>query len=172
MKKGTVKNSSLSLLDEFLPAFGAGDGDLSLSPGYPYLLVAAGAVIVAVILVLQLLPKQKELAVFFVALIYISGQAAYDGQDHENIGNGGQQQLETGEGQQHGKEGTGQTNTQNRHIKLISTVTAHHKVTQTRTEFIAQAAQPISKSVHKMLPWHDSFLYYSQNRKKFNLKSI
>ena len=97
-----MDTSFLCLLHEFFFALGAGDADLALSPGHSHLLAAAGAVVVAVILVLNLLPQQKKFAVFLVALVHIPGQAAHNGQDHENVGNGGQQQLEAGKGQQHG----------------------------------------------------------------------
>lgn len=83
----------LSGFDEFFPAFRAGDGDFSLALGYPYLLVAAGAVVIAVFLVLELLEEEQKLSVFLITLVDIPGEGAEDSHDHEDIGHGGEQQL-------------------------------------------------------------------------------
>ena len=92
-------------LYEFLPAFGTGNGNLAFSLRHSHLLVTPGTVVITVILVFQLLEKEKELAVFFVAFVDISGQGPENGQKHENIGNCGKQQLYGVNGNQRGQEG-------------------------------------------------------------------
>lgn len=77
-QKARCENSSallyrLSFADEFLPAFWAGDGDLTLAPGDPDGLMAAGAAIIPMLPVLLLLQEHKIPAVFLITLIGVPG---------------------------------------------------------------------------------------------------
>ena len=67
--------SRLSLFDELLPAFGAGDGDLALALGDADGLPALGAGVIAVVTVLDAVDEQQELAVLVVTLVGIAGEA-------------------------------------------------------------------------------------------------
>ena len=79
----------LGLLNKLFFALGAGDGNFAFSLGYPHLLTAAGAIIIPVVLILQLLEEQQELPVFIIALINIPGQCAADCQNHKAVRNQG-----------------------------------------------------------------------------------
>ena len=56
-KKGAVFTAPLGSLYELLPAFGTGDGDLTLSFGDSHLLTASGTIVIAVFLVFEFLEK-------------------------------------------------------------------------------------------------------------------
>ena len=71
-----MDTSFLCLLHEFFFALGAGDADLALSPGNSHLLAAAGAVVVAVLPVGQLLFPQQKPVVFLIPLIGVPGEGA------------------------------------------------------------------------------------------------
>lgn len=135
-KKGTVFNSSLSSLNKFFSAFGAGDRNLTLSLRHSHLLPAARAIVIAMVLVFHFLEEKQILSVFFVALVDIPRQGTEDCEDHENVGYCGQQQLHDGYGDQHSQHRACNAYTQNRHIQFICAITAHHKVAKTHTQLV------------------------------------
>ena len=139
-------------LYELFPAFGAGDGYLSFTLGHSHLLAAAGTVIIPVIFILQLLEKQQKFPVFLIALIYIPGQSAENGKKHQNIRNQSHRQLQRSAGEEGCQHRTEKTGAENGHIQFIRAVTTCHKTLQTGAQLIAEISQPVSKSVHKMLP--------------------
>ena len=141
----------LSGLYELFPAFGTGDGDLSLTLGNSHLLAAAGTIVIAVILVFDLLEKEEEFAVLFIALVNIPGEGPEDCYDHEGIGNGGKQQLHCRAREEGCQQREGKACNQNGHIQLIRAVTAGHKMRESGAQPIAQVPKPVSKSVHKLL---------------------
>jgi hypothetical protein len=149
--KGIVYTIPLSGLYEFLPAFGTGDGDLTLSFGHSHLLTAPGTVVIAVILVFQLLEKDQKFAVLFVALINVPGQGTDNGHDHEGVGNGGAGQLENCAGDQRSQQREYKTGAEDRHIQLIRAIAASHKPLHTHAQFIEKISQPVSQSVHILL---------------------
>ena len=122
--------------------------------------MAPGAIIIAVVFVLQLLEKQKEFTVLLIALIDVSGKAAEDGDEHEGISDGGAHKLDGSAGNQRSQQGKGQASAENRHIQFIGAVTTFHKSLQTHAKFIAYISQPVSESVHILLLGIKSFLYY------------
>ena len=143
------------MLNKFFLALGTGDGNLTFSFGYPHLLMAAGAIVVTVILILQLLEEQQELPVFIIPLVNIPGQSAANSQDHEAVRDHGKQQFDRSKGHQHRQEGKTETCTQDRHIQFVCAVATCHKLPQAHTDFS-------EKSVHILLLKGESFLYYSQ----------
>ena len=149
--KGIVYTIPLGSLYELLPAFGTGDGDLSLSFGNSHLLTAPGAIVIAVILVFQFLEKDQEFTILLVALVNISGQGSYNGHDHEDISNGGAAQLQSCAGHKGSQKRKYKTGAEDRHIQLIRTVAACHKPLHTGAQLIAHISQPVSKSVHTLL---------------------
>lgn len=66
----------LCLFHEFFFTLGAGDADLALSPGNSHLLAAAGAVVIAMLPVGQLLFPQQKPVVFLIPLIGVPGEGA------------------------------------------------------------------------------------------------
>ena len=171
-KKELRKQFLLSILDKLLFALGAGNGDLALTLGYPHLLMAAGAVIIAVILIFQLLEKQQEFPILIVSLVDVPGQRPEYGKKHTGIRDGGKNQLDHGYGHQHGQESETQTYTQNCHIQFICAVPACHKLPQTHTKLSEKSIGFVTKTVHILLLGDESFLYYSQKQNKFNLKML
>ena len=100
--------------------------------------MAPGAIIIAVVFVLQLLEKQKEFTVLLIALIDVSGKAAEDGDEHEGISDGGAQKLDGSAGNQRSQQGKGQASAENRHIQFIRTVPAGHKFCHAGGYFITE----------------------------------
>ena len=76
----------LGFTNEFLFTLGASDGDLTLSPGDTDLLPAAGAIVIAVFFILQLLQKQQIFPVFLITLISIPGEGSENSPAHQHIG--------------------------------------------------------------------------------------
>ena len=95
--------------------------------------MAPGAVIVAVVLILQLLEEQEKFAVLFIALVDIPGQGTEYGDEHENIGNGGAGQLHSSAGNKGCQQRESKASAQNGHIQLIGTVASGHKPPQPRS---------------------------------------
>ena len=60
-------------LDKLFLALGAGNGDLTLSPGDPNLLAAAGTVKIPMLPILQLFKNHQKFSVFLIPLIGIAG---------------------------------------------------------------------------------------------------
>ena len=151
LKKELFYSSFLSGLYELLPAFGTGDGDLTLALGYSHLLMAPGTIVVTVILVFYFLEKEEKFSVLFITLINISGEGADNSDDHKRIGNGREDHLDQSTGKQSSQHGETKTRAENGHIQLIGAVAAFHKTLKTCAQFIANLSQPVSKSVHIML---------------------
>jgi len=72
-------------LHEFFPAAGTGNGNLSLSSGYPHHLTALGAVEIPVLPVLDPAHQLQELPVLLIALISIPGQGPENGPEHHAV---------------------------------------------------------------------------------------
>ena len=83
-----------SISREFFLALGAGDGDLSLSPGNTDGLPTLGTVKVAMLTVFQPLKELPKLPILLIAPVGIPGQAAKDGPKHQHIGQRPQNQLD------------------------------------------------------------------------------
>ena len=66
--------------------------------------MAPGTIVITVILVFEFLEKDEEFAVFFVALIDVSGKAAEDGDEHESVGDGGAGQFDRRAGNQRSQQ--------------------------------------------------------------------
>ena len=132
------------MLDKLFLALRAGDGNFAFALGYAHLLVATGAIIIAVFLILQFLEEQQEFPVFLVTLIDIPGQRTANGQNHETIRYSGENHLYRSHRNQHGQEGKAKTCTQNRHIQFICAVSTCHELPQTHTQLS-------EKSVHILL---------------------
>ena len=113
--------------------------------------MAPGAIVVAVILILQLLEEQEKFTVLFIALVDIPGQGTEYSDEHKNISDGGAGQLYQGAGNQGCQQRERKAHAQNGHIQLIGTVTSGHKALKSGTQFIAEVPQPVSKSVHILL---------------------
>ena len=79
------------LLDELLPALGAGDGDLALTPGDADGLAALGAGEIAVVPVLDLVKEPQELPILLVPGIGIPGEHPEQGPEHQAVISQGQQ---------------------------------------------------------------------------------
>ena len=148
LKKELLLQFLLGGLYEFLPAFGTGNGNLAFSLRHSHLLVTPGTVVIAVILVFQLLEKEKEFAVFFVAFVDVAGKGTKNSDTHENIWNCGEGQLDYRTGKKGCQQRTGKTCAEDRHIQLIGAVAAFHKPLQTGPQPVACISQPVSKSVH------------------------
>ena len=137
--------------DEFFVAFGTGDGDFSLALGHSHLLVTPGTIEIAVLLVFEFLEEKKKLSVFLVTLVNIPGEAPKNGNKHEDIGNGGQGQLEQRAGKEGCQQRANKAGTENGHVQFIRTVSATHKTLNPDTQTVSQIPQPVSKAVHTML---------------------
>lgn len=130
----------LSFLDEALPAFGAGNGNLAFAPGNTHHLMAFGTIVIAMLPIFQTVEKLQEFAVFLIALIGIPGETTVQCPEHQTVGNSGQQQI-----QLHGiHKGTDQarhkTGRKNDHIQFVRSVAAYHKI----PEGIAQTLKKLS----------------------------
>ena len=152
-------------LDELLPAFGTGDGNLTLTPGDPDHLTAFGTVEVTVLPILNPVEKLQKFPVFLISLIGLAGKAAADGPDHQGIGNRGQNQIHQGRL----NEGTDETDCQScaeyGHIQLVGAVAACHKGMEAGGELRKKLSE------HKMITLLDGFfIYYIANTQEFNRK--
>ena len=83
----------LSFADKFFTALGAGDGDLTLTPGDTDILPALGAIKIPVLPVLEPIQQHQKPAVFPIPLIGIPGEAAENRPDQKDIGYRGKDQL-------------------------------------------------------------------------------
>ena len=77
----------LAFLDEFFPAPGAGNGDLSLAPGDPDGLAALGAVKIPVIPVPDPIHALEEFPVLLITLVGVAGQRTENGYRYSVAGN-------------------------------------------------------------------------------------
>ena len=77
---------SSGFLNELFSALGAGDGDLTLAAGDTHHLTALGAVVIAMIPILQAIEKLQEFAVFLITLVGIAGETPIQRHNQENIG--------------------------------------------------------------------------------------
>ena len=117
----------LRFTNEFLPALGAGDGDLAFTPGHTNHLTALGAVVVPVLAVFQPVEELEELPVLLIPGIGIPGQTAVDGPDHQTVGHGGQQQIDQGHAEEGGNQAYHQAGAQNCHIQPVGAVASCHE---------------------------------------------
>ena len=120
----------LGFLDEPLPALGAGNGDLSFSSGDTHHLTALGAVIIAMIPVLQAIEKLQKFTVFLIALVGIAGKGAIQGPEHQRVGNCCQQQVDRRGMEEATDHAHHKTRTKDRRIKFIGSVAAHHEISE------------------------------------------
>ena len=86
------------LFDELFPAFGAGNGDLALSPGNPDGLMAFWAVEIPVLLVPVPIQADQKLPVFLVTLVMVPGEAPEQGPDQHGVATQSQHQIHQLEG--------------------------------------------------------------------------
>ena len=134
----------LGFADELLPALGAGDGDLALASGDADHLTALGAVIVAVLAILQPVEELEELPVLLIAGVGVLGQGAADRPDHQAVGHGGQQQIDGCVVEERGNQAGCQAGAQDGHIQPVCAVTTYHK-----------PAEPGSQLCHKLSKHRD-----------------
>lgn len=89
-KKGALQFKQrafgLSFTNKFFSALGAGDGDLALAPGNADGLTAAGAAVIPMLSVLQLLQKHEISSILLISLIGVPGQRTEDRPTHQSIG--------------------------------------------------------------------------------------
>ena len=122
----------LSFLHEALFALGAGNGDPALSPGNPDNLTAFGAIVIAVIPVLQAVKKLEEFPVFLITLVGIAGEAAVQRPEHQSVGNRGQQQIHLYRVCKCTDKANHKACRKDRHIQFIGAVTANHEITKSK----------------------------------------
>ena len=123
-----------SFLHEFFPAFGTGNGDLTLTSGNTDRLVALGALKIAVLPVLEPVDDLAVLSVFLIALIGVFGQAPENHQTQETIGNHGQDHIDAPDPDEHGQQTAYHTHTQQCHIQMVVAIATHHKLAQIGSE--------------------------------------
>ena len=144
-------NSGLS--DELLPAFGAGDGDLSLPPGNPDGLMALGTVEIAVVPVLQTVENQKKLPVLLIPLVGIPGKRPINGPEHQCIAQH-KENHPHGQIPEQGGENTGnQACAQNGHVQPVGAIPPGHKAAKPCAHACAGPVQPERKFAHKYPPF-------------------
>lgn len=153
----------LSFLHEALFALGAGNGDLALSAGNTHNLTALGAIIIAMIPILQAVKELQEFPVFLIALVGIARKAAVQRPDHQAVGNTGQQQVHLYRVYKGTDKAGNKTGGEDYHIQFISSVTTNHESAQS-------IAQPLNKlSNHKDITLHHIFfLHYIAIWQNFN----
>ena len=120
----------LGFADEFFPAAGTADGDLTLPSGDPDHLTALGAVEIAVFAILQTIKEQEEFPVFLEPLVGIPGKGSGERPDHQAIGNGGENQIHQGIPDKSADEGDHHTGGQNYDIQSVCTIAACHKAAE------------------------------------------
>ena len=91
----------LSLFDEFLPTFGAGNGDLALALGYTDGLLTLGAGVILMLPVLQPFQKIQIFPIFPMPLVGIAGQNTENHNAHQPIGQHHRHQVQPGVLQKH-----------------------------------------------------------------------
>ena len=128
------------LFDEFLGAFGTGDGDLALALGNSYRLAATGTFKVPMLPIPQPLPKTHIAAIFPIALIGIAGKTAADRPNHQAVGQDSTAQLHRCKGQEHTRQSQDHAGCQDRRIEFVRAVTPSHKIAQPRFQLASQAA--------------------------------
>ena len=158
-----LKRFYLSFLHEALLALGAGDGNLTFSPGDPDHLSAFGAIIIVMLPILQPIKELEELPVLLIALVGLAGKAAVQRPKHQTVGNSGQQQIRLHGIHKSADQASGKTRAKDRHIQFVSSVPTDHECTQS-------VAQPLNKlSNHKDITLHlVFFLHYIAIWQNFN----
>lgn len=136
------------LLDELLPALGAGDGDLTLAPGDPDGLTALGTGVVAVVPVLQPVQHQQEAAVFIVALVGAAGKAAVQGQDQQDIAEHRRHQDHQLAPCEHADDRQDHAHDQQCHIEPVMAVAPHHEALDTVCKIHSGLTQPAAYISH------------------------
>ena len=124
----------LSFLHEFFPAFGTGDGDLTLTPGNTDRLAALGALEIAVLPVLHPVDDLAVLPIFLVTLVGILGKAPENRETQKTIGHQGQDHVDAAGADEHGQQTAYHAHTQQCHIQMVVAVTAGHKLSQVGRE--------------------------------------
>ena len=76
---------NLGFLNKFFLAFGAGDGDFSLSPGDTHRLAAAGTVEILMFPVFQPVQPSQIPLIFLIPLIGVPGEHSKNGKDHQTV---------------------------------------------------------------------------------------
>ena len=117
----------LGFLDKLFSAFGAGDGDLALSAVDTHRLTALGASEITMLPILDPVDEGQEFAVFLVALIGLSGEAAEQCPNKQGVIDQGEHGADGLIGDEEADEHHDNTGPQDHHIQLIRTVTAGHK---------------------------------------------
>lgn len=145
-----------------------GDGYFPLPSWDTDGLSAFGAVKVPVLPVFDTVNKHQIFAIFLIPLVGVSGQGAAYCPDHKSIGKGGQKHVDQRETNEHGNQTGDDTCSEDRHIQLVRAVAAHHKSASAGADSCAQAAQPISKTVHVTITLLFDIHYYIANRRDFN----
>ena len=149
-KKGREKSRPFY---KFLLAFWAGNFDFSLALGHSYRLVAAGAVKIPMVPVLQLLHKLQIFPVFPIPLVNVPGEHPENGPAHQNIGKKSQRQIHQWQPDKHHHHTANNAAGQNGHIQLIRAVSAQHKMAKSGLE-------PGNNSVHRYPPLKFLFVLY------------
>ena len=140
----------LTFLDKFFPATGAGDGDLSLTPGNPDGLAALGAFKIPVIPVPDAVHEFQKSPVLLVPLVGIPGEAAENGPEHQNIGYTMENQIDQRVPDEQGQDDHHQGSAQNRAVEFVVAVAALHKAAEGQAELCAGLAEEIPESVHNI----------------------
>lgn len=118
---------SSAFADEFFLAPGAGDGDLALALGNPDILAAPGAIIIAMVPVLDPVEDLQELPVLLITLVGIAGEGPADGPDHQAIGKCRQQQISHRHLHKARDHADHQRRHQNRQIQFIRSISSCHE---------------------------------------------
>ena len=115
-------------LDKFLSAFGAGDGNFAFTTGDTHGLAALGAVEVAVLTIFDPINQGQEFAVFLVAFIGLSGEAAEQGPNKQGVIDQGEHGADGLIGDEEADEHHNNAGPQDHHVQLIRTVATGHKI--------------------------------------------
>ena len=117
----------LRFLYEFFFTFGAGDCNFTLSFGYTDRLVAARALKIAVIPILQPIHQHQKFPIFPIPFVGIPGKGAKKGNTHQAVGHQMQNQVWQRTAHKNCHYNNGNTGPQNHRVQLIVSVAPGHK---------------------------------------------
>ena len=140
----------LGFPDKLLPAPGAGNGNLSLTSGNSYGLMALGAVKIPVLVVLEMFKKLQKSPVFLISFIGIPGKHPADGPDHKAIGKEQKDQRKGKASDHSGQQACDQAGCQDHHTETIRTISSAHKAADSLPKLKHQLSQPQSKTIHNI----------------------
>ena len=160
----------LSFFNKFLPALGAGDGDLALSTGHANHLLTSGAGEITVIFVLDPVDQQKEPAVLLIPFVGIPAETAHQRPDQHHIGTKGQDQIHRYILHKQSNDAQHQTGGQNHHIQFIMSVPSNEESLHSHCQTGTELPKPCRKIVHRdHLAVRMGWFYYIQPKPDCNM---